>query len=30
LEEASMSTTGMRVAVGQFSEMTDEILRFAA
>lgn len=25
-----MGTTGMRVAVGQFSEMTDEVLRFAA
>src|SRR6476661_6646679 len=28
--EDTMGTTGMRVAVGQFSEMTDEMLRFAA
>ena len=28
--EDMVGTTGMRVAVGQFSEMTDEVLRFAA
>ena len=29
-KEATMGNAGMRVAIGQFSEMTDEKLRFGA